>query len=138
VIAYVDSSVLLRFVLEQPEPLTEIARFDELVTSTLSQSECLRAVDNARLRGEMDQEEHDARRQAVYAKLKGIERVFASRSVLARAESSFPAPIATLDAIHVATALQWRDHGRPDLTFTTHDHQQGWVAKLLGFDVIGV
>jgi predicted nucleic acid-binding protein len=137
VIAYVDSSVLLRFVLEQPDPLTEVARFAGLVTSTLSQSECLRAVDNARLRGEMDQDEHDARREAVYAKLKGIERVFVSRSVLARAESSFPAPIATLDAIHVATALQWRDHGRPDLVFATHDRRQGRVATLLGFDVIG-
>jgi predicted nucleic acid-binding protein len=138
VIAYVDSSVLLRFILEQPEPLTEIGGFDQLVTSTLSQSECLRAVDNARLRGEMDQEEHDARRQAVYAKLRGIERVYASLSVLGRAESSFPAPIATLDAIHVATALQWRDRGRPDLTFATHDRQQAKVARMLGFVVIGV
>jgi predicted nucleic acid-binding protein len=136
--AYVDSSVLLRFVLEQPPTLDEIDRFEGLVTSTLAQSECLRVVDNARLRGEIDQAEHDARRQAVYAKLRGLERVFVSASVLGRAEVPFPAPISTLDAIHVATALHWRDRGRPDLVFATHDARQARVASLLGFDVIGV
>jgi predicted nucleic acid-binding protein len=137
-VAYVDSSVLLRFVLEQPHPLDGIDRFEGLVTSTLAQTECLRVVDNARLRGEIDQAEHDARRQAVYTKLRGVERVAVSASVLGRAEAPFPAPISTLDAIHVATALQWRDRGRPDLVFATHDTRQARVAGLLGFDVIGV
>jgi uncharacterized protein len=138
VIAYVDSSALLRFVLEQPGQLAELATCDGLVTSTLTQTECLRAVDNARLRGSVDDSEYEARRRAVYDKLRGIERVVASRSVLTRADSAFPAVIATLDAIHVATALLWRERRAPDLVFATHDRRQGKVAGMLGFDVIGV
>ena len=136
-IAYLDSSVLLRFVLDQPGQLAEFDNADHKVTSVLAQSECLRAVDNARARGELDDEQYDARRRAVFAKLRRVERVNVARSVLRRAEGMFPAAIVTLDAIHVATALQWRDRREPDLVFATHDRQQSKVARLLGFEVIG-
>ncbi len=136
--AYVDASVLLRFVLEQPRPLTEVEGFDDLVTSTLAQSECLRAVDNARLRGEIGEDEYVPRRRAVFEKVKRLERVFVTHEILGRVDAPFPVPIGTLDAIHVATALVRRDRGVPDLVFATHDHQQGKAAQMLGFEVIGL
>jgi len=138
VIAYADSSVLLRFLFEQQPTLESIERFERLVTSTITVTECLRAVDNVRLRGEIDPDEHDARRRAVYERVRGLERVVVSPTVLDRAAAPFPAPVATLDAIHLATALQWRERGRPDMVFATHDLRQAKVAELLGFEVIGV
>ena len=137
-IAYADSSVLLRFLFEQQPTLESIERFERLVTSTITVTECLRAVDNVRLRGEIDPDEHDARRRAVYERVRGLERVVVSPAVLDRAAAPFPAPVATLDAIHLATALQWRERGRPDMVFATHDLRQAKVAELLGFEVIGV
>ena len=137
-IAYADSSVLLRFLFEQRPTLASIERFERLVTSTITLTECLRAVDNARLRGEIDPDEHDARRRAVYDRVRGLERVVVSSGVLDRAAAPFPAPVATLDAIHLATALQWRERGRPDMVFATHDVRQARVAELLGFEVTGI
>ena len=137
-IAYADSSVLLRFLFEQSPTLAGIERFERLVTSTITLTECLRAVDNARLSGDIDPDEHDARRRAVYERVRGLERVTVSVGVLDRAAAPFPAPIATLDAIHLATALQWRERGRPDMVFATHDVRQGMVAELLGFEVTGI
>jgi predicted nucleic acid-binding protein len=137
VIAYIDASVALRFILEQPGQLRGIERFD-LVTSLLAQVECLRAVDSARLRGEMDEDEYHARRRVVHAKLRGVQRSFPSRSVLERAGNPLALPLKTLDAIHLATALQWRERRAPDLVFATHDRHLGRAAAALGFPVIGV
>lgn len=137
-IAYVDSSVVLRFVLEQPGQLTELAHYRRLVTSALTQSECLRAVDNLRIIGTIPEGDYPARRYSVFSKLRGVEQATPSPSVLATTSGAFPAAIATLDAIHVATALKWRDRREPGLVFATHDRQQSKVARLLGFEVIGV
>jgi predicted nucleic acid-binding protein len=138
VIVYIDSSVLLRFVLDQPDPLTEILAFDERITSVIAEVECLRAVDTARYRGELDDDQYVERRFTVLAQLRRLRRLMPSRSVLQRAGEPLPSPLRALDAIHVATALQWRDHRDPELVFATHDRQQAKVARMLGFVVIGV
>lgn len=135
--AYLDASVVLRFVLEQPGRLRGLDRFDSLVTCSLTQTECLRSVDNARLRAGMPQEEFVARRRAVHVKLRGIERIVVDRRVLGRAEDVLPAIVGTLDAIHLAAALAWRDRRDADLVLATHDRQLGHVAGMFGLEVIG-
>ncbi len=137
-IAYVDSSVFLRFVLDQPGQLTDLDRCDGLVTSVLAEAECLRAVENLRLTGPMGHDEYLARRRAVYDKLRRAERVLITPEILERAAGPLPAPLPTLDAIHLATALEWRGHREPSLAFATHDTKLAGAAAALGFDVIGV
>ena len=137
-IAYCDSSVLVRFILEQADALAELTACDQLVTSVVTQVECLRAIDNARLRGELSDDELAGLRRAAYARLSGIERVEVSPSILGQAERSFGVVLKTLDAIHVATAIVWRERRAPDLVFATHDRQQARAATALGFDVLGV
>ena len=88
-IAYCDSSVLVRFILEQPDSLVELAACDQLVTSVVTRVECLRAIKNARLRGELSDDELAGRRRAASARLRGIERIEASPSILGQAERSF-------------------------------------------------
>ncbi len=136
--AYCDASVLIRFVLDQPGRLTALEDHGELVTSTLAEVECLRAVENAWLRREIDDEAFVARRTETYAKLSSLRRIDLSRAVLRRAQEPFGVPLRTLDAIHVATALLWRDRREPDVVFATHDRQQAHAAAMLGFEVIGV
>ena len=137
-IAYVDSSVLLRFVLDQPGRLVELTLFDERLTSAVTEVECLRAVDASRVRGQLTDEELISRRSLVFAQLRRMGRLGVSRSVLTRASESLPLVLHTLDAIHLATALQWRERRAPDLVFATHDRQLGRAASALGFPVIGV
>ena len=137
-IAYVDSSVLLRLVLEQPGQLSGIEEQFELVTSTLTQAECLRAIDNAVLCGSLTVDDSELRRAAVFDKLRGLTSIRPSPPVLARAESSFPSAIGTLDAIHLATALAWRDQRRAAVRFATHDAQQARAARAVGLEVLGV
>lgn len=137
-IAYVDSSVLLRVVLDQPEPLCQLNDFHQRITSALTEVECLRVVDASRLLGELNDDEYADRRSSVFSQLRRMRRVVVAGSVLRRAGEPLPGPLKALDAIHVATALQWRDRWQSDLVFATHDRQQGRVASLLGLDVIGV
>jgi len=138
VIAYVDASVLLRFVFDQPERLQELTRAAKRFTSSLTGVECLRTVDNARLRGELDDDEYIIKRQEVYRQIHRMHRLAPVRSVLRRAGETYPAVVKTLDCIHLATALQLRERDCPDLVFATHDRQLGRVAAALDFTVIGV
>ena len=109
-----------------------------LVTSVLTEVECLRAVENLRLTRPMGHDEYFARRRAVYDRLGRAERVLVTAEILARAAGPLPAPLRSLDAIHLATALEWRGHREPALAFATHDTRLAAVAAALDFDVIGV
>ncbi|MEZ5126140.1 MAG: type II toxin-antitoxin system VapC family toxin [Thermoleophilia bacterium] len=135
---YVDSSVLLRFVLGQPDTLEPRLEGEERVASRLVETECLRGIAALLHRGELGDEEAAERRVAVHAYVRRLRRVSVSDAVLRRAGDASPLPLKTLDAIHIATALLWRDYRDPELVFATHDHQQARVALALGFEVIGV
>jgi predicted nucleic acid-binding protein len=138
VIAYVDSSVLVRYVLLQPNRLARLTSFEQLVTSQVTQLECLRTLDKARIEERLVPDEIVARSAALFSQLRRMRRVAVSRSILDRGGSSFPLPVKALDAIHLATALQFREREQPDLMFATHDRQQGRAALAMGFQVIGL
>ena len=137
-IAYLDSSVILRYVLEQPGLLEGVDEFEGRVTSLMTLVECMRAVDNARLLGDLGESEFMARRRAVHRKLRGVTRVTPTRSIVLRAGESLPTPLKALDAIHLATAVSYRDQYAPELEFATHDRQLGRAAEAMGFQVLGV
>jgi hypothetical protein len=44
----------------------------------------------------------------------------------------------TLDALHLATALVWRDRMGPLAVMATHDTALGLAARAFGFEVVGV
>jgi hypothetical protein len=46
-------------------------------------------------------------------------------------------PLGTLDAVHLATALIWRDRMGPLATMATHDTALGSAARAFGFEVLG-
>ena len=43
-----------------------------------------------------------------------------------------------LDALHLASALLWRERRAAELLFATHDPRQARAARALGFDCVGV
>ena len=80
-IAYIDSSVLLRFVLDQPDPLSDLLGIEGRVTSLVAEVECLRAVESARTRGQLDMDESADRRRLVHAYLRRMRRLLRSCNI---------------------------------------------------------
>jgi len=138
VIAYVDTSVLLRVVLREPGALEDLQSYDGLVSSELIAVESARTIDRLRLQGALTLEEAAARSRAVGDWLDAFDLVLLRPPVLSRASEPMPIPLGTLDAIHLATALLWRERMGPLATVATHDGSLGVAARTYGFDVRGV
>jgi hypothetical protein len=66
------------------------------------------------------------------------ETVMPDQAVLGRASESFSTPLGSLDAIHLATALIWREKWDRDLVMLTHDRQLAVASRANGIEVIGV
>ena len=108
-IAYIDTSALLRIVLREPGALEDLRTCDGLVSSELIAVESARTIDRLRLQGSLTTEEAAARLRAVNEWLEAIDLVLVRPPVLSRASEPLPMPLGTLDALHLATALIWRD-----------------------------
>jgi predicted nucleic acid-binding protein len=138
VIAYVDTSVLLRIVLREPGALEGLQSYDGLVSSELIAIESARTIDRLRLQGALTLEEAATRSRAVGEWLEAVDLVLLRPPVLSRASEPLPIPLGTLDAIHLATALLWRERMGPLAMIATHDSALGVAARTFGFDVRGV
>jgi uncharacterized protein len=138
VTVYVDSSVVLRVVLGQPNALAEWSSISAAVSSRLIEVECVRTVDRLRLRRpDLATEDLVARRAAVYRVIEALQIVDVSPLVLSRAAQPMSAPLGTLDAIHLATAQLWRETRGESLTIATHDRALALAAIGDGFHVVG-
>jgi predicted nucleic acid-binding protein len=137
VIAYLDSSVILRLVLNEPDPLREWSDVHHGVTSALAEVEVLRTMDRLRFSTpSLDSKVIAARREAAFRVLEGLETIEITRVVLARAAQPLPTPLGTLDAIHLVSAMGWREQFE-GLIFATHDLALAAAARASGFEVVG-
>lgn len=136
--AYIDTSALLRIVLREPGALDELRTCDALVSSELIAVESARTIDRLRLQGALTGEEAAARQRTVHEWLDAIDLVLLRTPVLSRACEPMPMPLGTLDALHLATALIWRDRMGSLPTLATHDTALGLAAQAFGFDVRGI
>jgi predicted nucleic acid-binding protein len=138
VIAYVDASVLLRLALGQPNALAEWSTVQRGVSSALVTAESLRTLDRLRLRTKLADAEVASRRASVLALIASLELVDVDGGVLDRASQPMPTELGTLDAIHLATALLWKDMTGASLIMTTHHEALALGAKAHGLSVLGV
>ena len=98
--------------------------------------ECLRVIDRARIRGLTDDLAAARDRTAVLDALSAFSLLAVTDRVLQRAADPFPTALGTLDAIHLATALELRAE-IPDLEIATHDRELALAAQSVGFSVVG-
>jgi predicted nucleic acid-binding protein len=138
VIAYLDSSVLLRIIVGQPGQLPEWPQIQRGIVSALVEVECLRALDRMRLQGSFSDEELSRMREGVFRYLESFEVVQVREPILARAAQPIGLVMGTLDAVHLATALVWRDEVREEPVVATHDRALALGARAFGFQVVGV
>jgi predicted nucleic acid-binding protein len=134
---YIDSSVVVRIVFGEPDPLAIWSQIERPVSSELLGIECLRTLDRVRLRDRLDGRVFGERRRAMLDVIAAIEVVPLEASILERAGDPFPTSLGTLDAIHLASALAIRDE-LPGMVFATHDDELGLAASSMGFDVQGL
>jgi predicted nucleic acid-binding protein len=135
--AYVDTSVILRILFREPNPVEVWSKWDRAFSSNLWRVEALRTVDRLRLSGDLsDEQVADLIRD-----IRVVHETLAihplTERILRRASETFPTVVGTLDAIHLATALAIREVEPVDLLLT-HDVQLGTAARSLGFSVLGV
>jgi predicted nucleic acid-binding protein len=138
VTAYIDTSALLRIVLREAGALDDLRSYDSLVSSELIVVESMRTIDRLRLQGSLTAGEAAGRLRIVNDWLEAIDLVLVRPPVLSRASEPMPMPLGTLDAMHLATALIWRDRVGPLPAIATHDSVLGTAALAFGFDVLGI
>jgi predicted nucleic acid-binding protein len=137
-IAYVDSSILLRVALGQPNALPEWRDIERGVSSALVMTESLRTLDRVRLRVNLSDTEVARRRATILAVIDSLELVEIDSSVLDRAAQPMPTELGTLDAIHLASALLWKDAFGADPVMATHDKALALAAQAHGLKVLGI
>jgi predicted nucleic acid-binding protein len=138
VIAYVDASVLLRVALGQADRLPEWLEIEQGVASALVMTESLRTLDRLRLRAHLVDVEVARYRATIMELLASLELVDIDALVLDRAAQPMPTEVGTLDAIHLVTALLWKDMTHTEVVMATHDTALAIGAHAYGLPVVGV
>ncbi len=131
---YLDTSVFLRVVFKQPGALS-LSKLSGAISSELLVAEALRSIDRIRFKVSHDPEEVVVLKENVFRLLTHVDLVAISRQILNRVASPFSTPLATLGAIHLSTAILWRERFEKPLTFLTHDRELEMAARSEGFDI---
>jgi predicted nucleic acid-binding protein len=133
---YLDSSTIVRWWLKEPLPLQPWGSWERASFSALAAVEIRRTL--RRLQSEGALTEADLSLMlAGQAEFEDVCRVVPiDWPIVELAGGPMPRPVRTLDAIHLATAMLLREV-EPGLVFATHDRQQAFAARELGFEVAG-
>ena len=130
-VAYLDSSVLLRHILLGEVPIRHALEFPRVVSSELIEIECRRVLHRCRLAGEFDDEALALARERLDAVLSGIDLLELSAQIKQRAMDPFPVHVRTLDALHIATVLAVAADAGGTALFS-HDRGMNVCARSLG------
>lgn len=124
---YVDSSVVIAFLLSEEMAPPEAFWKEHLLSSRLTAYEVRRQLQNRGLASVLQEVTDQI--------LGGISLIELVEPVVDRATDSFPGPLRTLDALHLASALFLRDMGA-DVTVATYDRRMAEAARALDFKVV--
>jgi len=134
---YLDTSVILRRLLNEPYQVPQWGHWKAAYASRLWLTEAHRTVDRLRLEGRLDDEGVVRMRDDLRQVHAALHIIPVSEDILARAGEPFPTTLGTLDAIHLASALAVHEGAALD-RFLTHDRSLAIAARSLGFAVDGV
>ncbi|MBW7858610.1 MAG: type II toxin-antitoxin system VapC family toxin [Leptonema sp. (in: Bacteria)] len=132
---YIDSSWLLRVILQQ-DKVKPLPKNAVIFSSILLKVECLRVLDRQHKRKRLSDNEFTHLIQQLTSYTNLIELIELERSIVLRAAEPFLLPLATLDALHLATALKIREIERNDIHFATFDDELALATIAYGFTVI--
>jgi predicted nucleic acid-binding protein len=107
------------------------------LSSALISTESLRTLARLRIRAGFSDIEIAQRRAAILSLIDSLELIEIDSMVLDRAAQPMPTELGTLDAIHLASALLWKDAAGVEPVMATHHGALGLAAQAHGFPVIG-
>jgi predicted nucleic acid-binding protein len=140
VIAYIDSSVILRILLSEPDMLLEWPDIHIALVSSLLRVESCRTLDRYVHNAQLSEAEYSAKLAKVENVLDQALVLEIDEPLLHAASRRLPVRLATLDAIHLATAERFREAlgPRDPFVFATHDRELAAAARASGFEVVGI
>lgn len=136
--ALIDTSVLLRKIFGERASLVEWSQVTEAYASRVLLLELGRVIDRSRLAGDIDDRQVEQLHREARRLLRSVEVLALSERILARAGGPMPTVVGSLDAIHLATALELAAVRSGPLALATHDEQLGRAARASGLEVWGV
>ena len=134
---YIDTSVILRILFREPNPVELWGKWERAFSSRLWRVEALGNVDRLRLSGDLSDEEVADLVKEIRVVHETLAIYPLTERILQRASETFPTVVGALDAIHLATALAIQEVEPIDLLLT-HDSQLSTAARSVGFTVVGV
>jgi predicted nucleic acid-binding protein len=135
---YIDSSVLLRVLLNESNSLEDLVSVDYMVSSSLLKTECYRTLDRARITNRLDSKSFIRVLQSLQDVFDRIEFIHLTEVILERAGRPLGVSLGTLDAMHLVSALLWKESYGKNLVFATHDKELGKAAEVFGFRILGL
>jgi len=117
--------------------LPEWRQIDRGVSSALISTESLRTLDRVRIRARLSDVEVARRRATILNLIDALELIEIDSTVLDRSAQPMTTELGTRDAIHLASALLWKDAMSTDPIMATHDEALGLAAQARGLKVIG-
>ena len=136
-ICYVDSSVVLRYLLVHDSAFKRTSQFDSVGSSELLIIECNRVLDRYRLENQISDAELAEVKHNFQRIIDGLHIIELTRSVKKRAAGSFPTVISTLDAVHLASLLLWQDSVSEErFVLLSADQQMLTCATALGVSLL--
>jgi len=138
VIVYLDTSVVLRRFLRQPDALPDWGDWEQAYASVLLRVEAARAFDRLRLEGALDDSQRAELTKELQLLCDTLYLVGLTEDILTRAAQSFPTVVGTLDALHLSTALAVLQETRESPTVLTHDARLAVAAQSQGLTVQGI
>jgi len=134
--AYLDTSVVIAWLLEGSRELERLAGYEEVASSRLLWIETTRTLDRAVRSGQITDSDGITARLAFENMASGLTRLRLTEGVLSRASEGFPTIIRTLDALHLSTALAWAEGASRDAVCVwSFDSQLNLCARAMGFTV---
>jgi len=134
-IGYLDSSILLSYVLGQKVKAFKWSSFDSWYSSILLEVECYRVLDRLRLQGDLTDVQLAKTRSAVSKHLRPIGLIGIGPEIAKRAAGAFPTVLKTLDAIHLSTALLIAERLERSICLVSSDNQLITAARACGLAV---
>jgi predicted nucleic acid-binding protein len=133
---YVETSVLLRVILEGDDSLRLLLLGSGRYTSALTFAEAARAIVRAQADGRLDAQGAREARKRVAEFGRSAEVVPVEDTILERAGKEFPVePVRTLDAVHLAS-IDALNQAAVDLDVASTDKRVRENADALGFKVL--
>ena len=136
---YVDTSIVLSKLLNQPTAIQDWGLWESAYASAIARIEFFRTIDRLRLDNSISDEERVALHRQFRVFWEAVHRIPLSDLILERAAQPFPTVLGTLDAIHLASAIAvLPPQASSAALFLTHDIQLARAAESMGYQISGI